>query len=254
MGGLIAVFAAVSVVLGIVGAVIVIADIRNGHRQRMPVMEVVWPLTVLWASWIGVILYFRFGRQLRESSMEELMNTDMRPNRPMVGMAPADMAGEMAGTPMVPMGTGRVEWRGVLLSALHCGAGCALADVVGEGFTGWVPLTLAGSAVAAQWTLDYVLALLFGVGFQYAAMQQMGREPAGMVLKRAVKADFLSLTAWQFGMYGWMALVLFVFFPEGLPKSDWTFWFMLQIGMLAGLGVSFPVNRWLIGAGIKHSM
>jgi hypothetical protein len=36
----------------------------------------------------------------------------------------------------------------------------------------------------------------------------------------AMKADALSLSAWQIGMYGWMALALFVWFsPERLPKT-----------------------------------
>ena len=71
----------------------------------------------------------------------------------------------------------------------------------------------------------------------------------------AVKADTASLAAWQLGMYGWMAIALFVLFsPEALPKSSPVFWFMMQIAMFCGLATSFPVNWWLLRRGLKEAM
>lgn len=256
MKELLTVIAAVSVILGILGALIVLADIRNGHRQRMPVMETVWPLTALWGSWVGVLTYFRFGRQYRQSPTDELMNMDMRPQRA-VPPPPKEMPGmsDMKGTPgSTNVKTARPEWIGVLHSTLHCGAGCVLADLLCELLFLFAPITIAGSTIAGLWTLEYILALILGIGFQYAAMQQMHRSPVGATVKRALKADFLSLTAWQAGMYGWMALTLFVFFPGGLGRDTWTFWFMMQLAMFTGLAVSYPVNRWLLRIGLKHAM
>lgn len=256
MRELLTLIAALFVVLGIVGALIVIADIRNGHRQKMPVMEIVWPLTALWGSWIGVLAYFHFGRQYRQSTTDELMNMDMRPHGA-DPIPPKKMPamGDMKGMPTdSSMHGSRPEWHSVLLSALHCGAGCVLADLLCEIFFIFAPFAIAGSTMAGLWTMEYILALILGVWFQYAAMQQMRRGPVGATVKRALKADFLSLTTWQVGMYGWMALTMFVFFPGGLGRDTWDFWFMMQLAMFAGLAVSFPVNRWLIRAGIKHAM
>lgn len=56
-------------------------------------------------------------------------------------------------------------------------------------------------------------------------------------LKAAVKTDTLSLTAWQVGMYGWMAIVGFLIFGHELEKTNPTFWFMMQI---ATFSVSSP--------------
>lgn len=255
MKELLTVIAAISVILGILGALIVLADIRNGHRQRMPVMEIVWPLTALWGSWAGVLAYFRFGRQYRQSPTDELMNMDIRPHGT-DPLPPEEMPAmdDMKGMPGNDIKKARPEWRNVLISALHCGAGCVLADLLCEIFFIFAPFAIAGSMIAGLWTLEYILALIFGVWFQYAAMQQMHRGPVDATVKRALKADLLSLTAWQAGMYGWMALTLFVFFPGGLGRDTWTFWFMMQLAMFAGLAVSYPVNRWLIRIGIKHAM
>ena len=37
------------------------------------------------------------------------------------------------------------HWQSVALSALHCGAGCTLADIIGEWVTNYIPVTVAGS-------------------------------------------------------------------------------------------------------------
>jgi hypothetical protein len=55
-------------------------------------------------------------------------------------------------------------------------------------------------------------------------------------------------------MYGWMAIAVFVIFRHELSKTDPIFWFMMQIAMLAGFLTSYPVNWWLLRAGIKEKM
>ena len=118
-----------------------------------------------------------------------------------------------------------------------------------------MPISVGGSLIAGRWIFNYLLALVFGFWFQYLAIRSMSSLSAGRALNRAVKADFLSLTAWQAGMYGWMALVYFVFFAATpLSKSSWTFWFMMQLAMCAGFLLAYPVNGWLIRLGIKKAM
>jgi hypothetical protein len=73
-------------------------------------------------------------------------------------------------------------------------------------------------------------------------------------LRAAVKADFLSLTAWQIGMYGWMAIAIFGLFGRELDKTDPVFWFMMQIAMLAGFATAYPVTWWLLKRGVKEPM
>lgn len=162
----------------------------------------------------------------------------------------------MAGMRATGAMSARPRWQSVVLSTLHCGAGCTLADLVGEWFLFFVPVTVAGSLIAGTWIVDYLLALLFGIGFQYAAIREMEpRASANDILRRAAKADILSLTAWQAGMYGWMAFVIFGL-NDGmpLPRTTFGFWFMMQIAMACGFAVSLPVNVYLIRKGIKHGM
>lgn len=162
----------------------------------------------------------------------------------------------MDGMGNMPGMKGRPRWQSVVLSTLHCGAGCTLADIVGEWVLFFVPVAIGGSILAGTWVVDYLLALAFGIGFQYAAIRGMERTlPRGEAIRRAAKADILSLTAWQAGMYGWMAVAIFALNGgEAMPRTSFVFWFTMQVAMACGFLVALPVNILLIRAGIKKGM
>ena len=174
----------------------------------------------------------------------------------MSGTAGARGMEGMDGMSDMPGMKGRPRWQSVVLSTLHCGAGCTLADIVGEWFLFFVPVAIGGSILAGTWVVDYLLALAFGIGFQYAAIRGMERTlPRCEAIRRAAKADILSLTAWQAGMYGWMAVAIFALNGgEAMPRTSFVFWFSMQVAMACGFLVALPVNILLIRAGIKKGM
>ncbi len=104
-----------------------------------------------------------------------------------------------------------------------------------------------------EWVVAYLFAYAFGIAFQYFTIVPMRGLGMGQGLVAAAKADTLSLTAWQTGMYGWMAIAHFGLFGE-IPKTNPVFWFMMQIAMFAGFLTSYPVNWWLVKAGLKEKM
>ncbi len=223
--------AIVCLLLGAVSTLVIVVDLLAGHAQQMWIMNLVWPITALYAGPLALWGYFTAGRlSTRRAAME------------------AKQQGKE------PPGKKKPFWQMVALGATHCGSGCTLADVVGEWALVFFPLTLFGMKIFGAWVVDYALALLFGIFFQYftiAPMRNLGFAE-GMI--QAAKADFLSLSAWQVGMYGWMAIAIFVIIGHEIPKTDPIFWFMMQIAMLAGFVTSYPVNWWLLRAGIKEGM
>lgn len=220
------------VLSGILCLLFILFHIYLHRRQNMKIMEAVWPLTGLWANWIGLITYLKLGKSRKSGK-------------------PMDMS-----MPAIKMDMpSRPKWQTITLSTLHCGAGCTLADLIGESFTSFVPVYIGGSLLAGQWILDYVLALLIGIYFQYAAIRPMENLPRWAVIKKAFKIDFFSLTAWQIGMYGWMAILMFgIFRNHPLAHNSWAFWFMMQIAMFFGFLTSWPANWILIKLGIKKGM
>jgi putative flippase GtrA len=74
-------------------------------------------------------------------------------------------------------------------------------------------------------------------------------------LKASLKSDTLAIIAFEIGLFAWMALMYFVFFPHPhLKPTEATYWFMTQIGMVLGFLTSYPMNRWLIKVGWKPVM
>ncbi len=215
-----------SLTLGALAALLIAADLLR-HKQRMGIMNVVWPVTALFGSLWVVWQYFTYGRNGR-------------------------------GKPPFPVQ--------VANGALHCGSGCTLGDIVAEWIAfGFPAIAVAfgyhrwfGEKIFAVWLLDFVLAYLFGIVFQYFTIAPMRGLPLGRGIVAAIKADTASLTAWQLGMYGFMAFAYFYVFRDrlgsALPTDSVEFWFMMQIAMICGFITAYPVNGWLIRAGLKEAM
>lgn len=94
----------------------------------------------------------------------------------------------------------------------HCGAGCTLGDIIGEWlvFTiGWtIPIFgyFAANELVPMFIADFTFAWLLGIGFQYFAIVPM-REEIGRLegIWEAIKADTLSIVAFQAGLFAFMA-------------------------------------------------
>ncbi|HWF53579.1 MAG TPA: DUF4396 domain-containing protein [Solirubrobacteraceae bacterium] len=198
----------------------------RGYRQHMWIMDVVWPLTALYSGPLAWLAYRRWGRVTSPRYRQQSGIGSHHPFSVSVG-----------------------------ISDTHCGAGCALGDVISEWVLFAVGATIAGVALWPEYILDFVLAFVFGIAFQYftiAPMRQLGfRE--GVIA--ALKSDTLSVMAFEIGLFGWMALSYFVFFTDPHLRTDHAaYWFQMQIGMILGFLTSYPANRWLIRHGIKEEM
>ena len=208
----------IAIAAGIVSAAAIVVDIVAGRRQRMAIMEVVWPVTALYLGPIALLLYARLGRPPH----------DHDPDRPM-GAASA-------------------------LAVSHCGAGCTLGDIVGSTLVFLLGLRLAGLALWPELGIDFVLAFALGIVFQFLTIAPMRGLGPRDGLVAAVKADALSLSAFEVGLFGWMILVQVVLFPGHLHPDEPTFWFMMQVGMALGFLTALPVNWWLVASGVKERM
>jgi hypothetical protein len=109
-----------------------------------------------------------------------------------------------------------------------------------------------------RWALDFIIAFGFGIVFQYFAIVPMRNLSPGQGIVAALKADTMSLAAWQIGMYCLMAVLQFSVFERAFggqaPVNSVEFWGAMQLAMIAGFVTSYPMNRWLIRVGIKERM
>jgi Domain of unknown function (DUF4396) len=204
------------------------------HPQHIWIMNLVWPITALYGGVLALWFYYAYGRE-----------------------AAHHRAAKKEDPPFSVM---------VAKGALHCGSGCTVGDILAEWLAFFVPAvavwfgytTLFSEKMFAVWILDFVLAFVFGIAFQYFTIKPMRNLSVRDGLMEALKADTLTVTGWQIGMYGLMAFAQFyVFRPlfgAVAAVNSPEFWFTMQIAMLAGFITSYPVNWWLIKVGIKERM
>src|SRR5487761_486029 len=129
----------------------------------------------------------------------------------------------------------------------HYGAGRTLGNVIAEFPVFGLGATVAGTALGAEYIGDYIAAIALGIVFQYFAIAPMRGLSLRKGLIEAAKADVASLTAFEVGLFGWMALMYFVFFPAPhLTPASPVYWSLMQAGMIAGFFTAWPVNAWLI--------
>ena len=94
--------------VGFASAIIIVIDETN-HPQHMWIMNIVWPVTVLFGSVLWLWAYFRYGRL---ATKEQFANADKK------GLDPPSKHKPFP----VMVGEG----------ASHCGSGCTLGDICAE--------------------------------------------------------------------------------------------------------------------------
>lgn len=206
-------------------SLLIVADLLAGHRHKMAIMNVVWPITGLylgplavWGHWHNSRLHGKYGETASGG----------KPERPF--------------------------WQKTFLATTHCGAGCTLGDLLGEWSVFAAGATIAGSALLTDYIVDFSLAYLLGIGFQFLTIVPMRHLSPAEGLWEAIKADTLSLVAFEIGMFGWMALAHYVLFSTPPEPNQAVYWFMMQLAMAIGFLTSFPANWLLVRRGVKPAM
>src|SRR5262245_16098663 len=188
-----------SIALGIVTAAVITVDVIL-HPQHMRIMNVVWPVTGLYFLVIGWWFYRSLGRPMAvDAGPMHMMHMEKQP-----------------------------FWKSIFTSSTHCGAGCVLGDILGAPIVFAAGWTLFGMRLFADYAFEFALAYCFGIAFQYLAIKSMQDVSTRQALVGAVKADTLSLVAYEVGMFGWMAIVVFLLLPTRPPDPTMAvFWFMM---------------------------
>ncbi|WP_434666984.1 DUF4396 domain-containing protein [Paraburkholderia sp. A3BS-1L] len=219
-------FVALWLAASVLSAAWVTWDVTGGGRhQRMTVMAVVWPLTMLYWGPPGLVFYVSLGRAVRVTASRSHDEDDKS---------------------VAPM------WHAAFKGAMHCGAGCALGDFIGEWVAFGTTFRVAGSALGGKLLLAFVLAYLIGIAFQFFSIAPMRGLGLRDGIVAAVKADTLSLVAYEMGMFACMVAFAMAF--PGLEPINLRYWILMQLAMLAGFITAYPVNWWLISHGMKEKM
>ncbi len=244
------VLAWIALALGFGSALVIMADeFLRGHRQHMWVMNLVHPITALYWGPVWLWAYVRYGRRM---SVRVL-----RARADVLAAAGADpdalrAAGESTAPPELH------PWH-IASAVSHCGAGCTLGDIAAEwavfafGIT-WFG-TWSGHRLPEELVIDFVAAWTFGIVFQYLTIVPMRGEGLVRRVWSAIKVDTASIVSFQIGLFGWMAIMMLVIWPNhGIQIDSADFWFEMQIGMMLGYLTAWGANLSLVRNHVKEKM
>lgn len=166
-------------------------------------------------------------------------------------------------------GSERPMFATVTVAVCHCGAGCLLGDIVGEWLVYGTGAKINGESIWVEFLVgmddttqpnptlpscleihqvskkvyqancgllffssDYGFAIFFGVFFQYFSIAPMSGNWGLTTIWRSLKADFLSLTSFQVGLYGWIAIYQIAIWNYELRMNNVVYWWMMQVSCI----------------------
>lgn len=199
--------------------------------QKMWIMDVVWPIAALYMGPFAVYLFEKSLPVSRQGPVSSQMESIMERHK-----------------------DDPPTWIQNSIAVFHCGAGCSLGDTIAETLAPALALSFAGR-FGSKLILDFALAYVLGVAFQYFTIVPMRGLSIGKGLLAAIRADTISIALFEVGMFAWMAITYYWLFPSPhLEPTMAVFWFMMQIAMIAGFLTALPANAWLIRKGWKEKM
>src|SRR5699024_1447047 len=163
------VIAWVALIIGLISSLIIIFDIIK-HPQQMFIMNLVWPINGRFLGSIVIWTYFKWGR-IKAKSIE---NTDSWGN-----------------------------FDKVFVSRSQCSDRSTAGDDLGIPIIVLTSLSITCSTLLTHYTVEFILDYTFMIIFQFYAIYPMDKSVGiKKALKSAIKADTLSLIAFEVGMFG----------------------------------------------------
>lgn len=211
------------IIISVIQFFVILIDIFK-NPQKMFIMNIVWPLTGLYFPILGIIGYYSLGKTNNNSHSHHSHSHHSKP-----------------------------FWQSVTISTTHCSAGCSLGNLIGAPIIFLFGITFFNNELATTLITEFILAYIFGLLFQYFHMEIKHDHPFADLMD-AIKADTLSLIAFEIGMFGFMIIMHFAINNALLQPNKLEYWFLMQIAMLIGFITSYPINWYLVKKGIKHAM
>ncbi len=187
------------------------------NNPELQIMKWAWVLVTLYTGVLGAVLYVLSCKEPRPGTHERFI------------------------TPLWKQGVG---------STIHCVAG----DATGIVFAATVT-ALIGFPMWLDLVTEYALGFLFGLFiFQALFMKDMMGGSYREALRRSVVPEWLSMNMVMAGMIPAMVLLMMGQDMRAMEPSSVTYWGAMSASITIGFAIAYPMNVWLVQAGLKHGM
>ena len=187
------------------------------NNPELQIMKWAWVLVTLYTGVLGAVLYVLSCKEPRPGTHERFIS------------------------PLWKQGVG---------STIHCVAG----DATGIVFAATVT-ALVGFPMWVDLLTEYTLGFLFGLLiFQALFMKDtMGGSYLG-ALRMSLVPEWLSMNMVMAGMVPAMVLLMMGQDMRAMEPSSLVYWGAMSASITIGFAIAYPMNVWLVQAGLKHGM
>jgi hypothetical protein len=135
-------------------------------------------------------------------------------------------------------------WRRAFRSVSHCYSGCGAGEITGV----VLAAGLLGLGTVGVVAITFSLAYLFGFAMTMGPLLQEG-VGARTALKDTIYSESASIAVMEIS-----AISVDLWLAGDATMAEPVFWASLVFSLTIGLLVAYPVNVWLIRAGVKEGM
>ena len=144
----------------------------------------------------------------------------------------------------------RPLWKQGLGSTIHCVAGDA---------TGIVAAAVITALLGLPMWLDLIIEYLFGFAFgllifQSLFMKDMMGGSYVQAVRHSLLPEWVSMNCMMAGMFLAMVVLMMGRDMRAMEPSELVFWGAMSLAVGVGLLAAYPINLWLVRAGLKHGM
>lgn len=144
----------------------------------------------------------------------------------------------------------RSLWKQGLGSTIHCVAGDATGIILAATITG-----LLGLPMWLDLILEYATGFAVGLLiFQALFMKDMMGGSYALAVRKSFLPEWISMNTMMAGMFPTMVLLMMSRDMRAMEPTQPLFWGVMSLAVAVGFAVAYPVNVWLVNAGIKHGM
>lgn len=141
------------------------------------------------------------------------------------------------------------RWKQALGSSIHCMAGDATGIIAAATVTMALGLPMWFDTIS-----EYIFGFAFGLLiFQALFMKDMLGGSYAQAVRRSFLPEWFSMNAVMAGMVPVM-VILMTRDMTAMDPTSLRYWGVMSLASLAGFVLAYPVNWWLVAAGLKHGM
>jgi hypothetical protein len=141
-------------------------------------------------------------------------------------------------------------WKQGVGSTVHCVAGDATGIILAA-----VATAVIGLPMWADLIVEYVSGFLFGLLiFQSLFMRKAMGGTYLENVRRSFLPELISMNCMMAGMAPVMVLLMMGRDMRAMWPGEPLFWMVMSLGVIAGFGVAYPVNVWMVSRKMKHGL